>query len=185
VSTAAQLIANQANASLSTGPLTAAGKAASSANATKHGLSSGFRILSTEDPSEYDALLGRLLNEMQPTTEHESFLVSLMAQSRWKLARIGRLEDDLFEKMLNGEEVTRQLDLMRRYSAAAERSYYKAHKELTDGRRTELKTKSEALDQYIRQTVFAPMPGQKPIPITTKPAKPSAAAALGNLALRL
>lgn len=88
----------------------------------------------SEDRAEYDALLEDLLREMQPTTEHESLLVSLMVQARWKLARMVRLEADLFERMSSGEDVTNELELIHRYSGAAERSYFKAHKEFTDGR---------------------------------------------------
>ena len=54
MATTAQLLANQQNAALSTGPRTPDGKAASSPNATKHGLSSAFRVLAHEDQEEFD-----------------------------------------------------------------------------------------------------------------------------------
>ena len=50
MSTAAQTLANQANAQFSTGPQTPEGKAAASRNAATHGLSnSAFTLLPTED----------------------------------------------------------------------------------------------------------------------------------------
>jgi hypothetical protein len=55
MSTEAQISANQANAQLSTGPKTEAGKSASSQNSWKHGLAVGvFRVLATEDQFMYD-----------------------------------------------------------------------------------------------------------------------------------
>ena len=51
MATPAQLLANQANAALSSGPRTDAGKAASSRNATTHGFSTGvFQIDTADEP---------------------------------------------------------------------------------------------------------------------------------------
>jgi len=57
MSTHAQVTANQQNAARSTGPRTPEGKAVSARNATRHGLTSGFRILPSEDPEAYHQLL--------------------------------------------------------------------------------------------------------------------------------
>ena len=57
----AQVLANRANARLSTGPKTEAGKAAVSQNAASHGLSSGsFTLLPHENPEEFNQLLESL-----------------------------------------------------------------------------------------------------------------------------
>ena len=53
MTTEAKIEANRANAQHSTGPRTEEGKAASSRNALKHGLTSFTVLLPTEDPAEY------------------------------------------------------------------------------------------------------------------------------------
>src|SRR5436305_14849275 len=101
MATAAQIIANQHNATHSTGPKTPEGKAAAARNATKHGLSGAFTVLPHEDQAEFNTLLASLREELKPTSEHQRFLVEEMAQSRWRLARARRLENAMFEQMLN------------------------------------------------------------------------------------
>jgi xanthine/CO dehydrogenase XdhC/CoxF family maturation factor len=92
MSTPAQISANQRNARSSTGPCTDAGKALCSQNGVSHGPSSNFSVLTHESQSEFDALLASLRAEFSPATQNDQFLVGEMAQSRWKMRRIDRLE---------------------------------------------------------------------------------------------
>jgi hypothetical protein len=157
MATAAQITANQQNASHSTGPKTPEGKVAAARNSTKHGLSGAFTVLHHEDQEEFDILLACLRDEFYPGNQHESFLVEQMAQSRWRLARARRLENAMFERMLNGyipadddQRIAakllnggdRALATIERYAAAAERSYYKAHAELLKSRQLRNEPKS-------------------------------------------
>jgi hypothetical protein len=157
MATAAQISANQQNATHSTGPKTPEGKAAAARNSTKHGLSGAFTVLPHEDQDEFDILLACLRDEFHPGNEHESFLVEQMAQSRWRLARARRLETAMFEQMLNGHIPAdddqriaaklvsggdRALAAIQRYASAAERSYYKAHAELLKSRQLQNEPKS-------------------------------------------
>src|ERR1700709_993997 len=81
MSTEAQISANQTNAKNSTGPKTEAGKAASSQNSWKHGLTVGvFRVLATEDQFHYDLLRQALFLEYEPAPTTEAILVERMAQ---------------------------------------------------------------------------------------------------------
>src|SRR5947208_1976727 len=98
MATQPQLDANRENALHSTGPRTAAGKSRSAANATRHGLTGTFSVLSSESQDDFDDLLQRMLAEVHPQGEHETFLVQQMAQSRWLLLRAERLENRLFEQ---------------------------------------------------------------------------------------
>ncbi|HZU23927.1 MAG TPA: hypothetical protein VFA04_00300 [Bryobacteraceae bacterium] len=52
MSSSAQILANQKNATSSTGPRTEAGKATSSQNAVSHGLTGGFRVLPHENQAD-------------------------------------------------------------------------------------------------------------------------------------
>jgi hypothetical protein len=155
MASSAQIVANQNNALLSTGPKTPEGKSAAARNSIKHGLSGAFTVLPHEDQDEFDILLACLRDEMAPANEHESFLVEQMAQSRWRLRRLQRLENAAFELLMEIEQGSPLVTLdsdhriaarmiqgrgdalasLHRYSTAAERSYYKAHKEFLAARR--------------------------------------------------
>src|SRR6266851_7636250 len=103
MATAAQITANQNNSAHSTGPKTPEGKTAAARNSTKHGLSGAFTVLPHEDQDEFDILLVCLRDEFHPANQHETFLVELMAQSRWRLARARRIETAIFDQMLQSE----------------------------------------------------------------------------------
>ena len=61
MSSAAKALANRQNSLHSTGPATAEGKAASSQNALRHGLTSKQIVLPGEDAAHYDELRQDLL----------------------------------------------------------------------------------------------------------------------------
>jgi hypothetical protein len=200
MATAAQITANQNNAVHSTGPKTPEGKSAAARNSTKHGLSGAFLVLAHEDQDEFDILLVCLRDEFQAATEHESFLVGQMAESRWRLRRTQRLETAVFDQMLMGEISDeapdhriaakllaggdRALATLQRYAAAAERSYYKAHAELLKSRqmRNEAKTVKDIDAVIIGRLVNAPPPRLRNEP---KPGPKFYTAPGENLALRL
>jgi hypothetical protein len=79
MSTHAQTHANRRNVQASTGPRTLDGKAISSANSTKHGLSARFRVLANENQEEFDELVAEHHRTFQPTNTHEQFMVEEMA----------------------------------------------------------------------------------------------------------
>jgi hypothetical protein len=152
MSTETQILANRRNALNSTGPRTAEGKANSSGNATRHGLSAAFRVLPNENQEEFDELIADYRCNFAPTTTHERFLVEEMAQSRWRLARIRRLEAAVIEQMIGAagsldsdavlaaallDNKAGPFKTLQRYAAAAERSYYRALKQLQAGRKEE------------------------------------------------
>ena len=87
MSTQAQILANQANSQLSTGPKTEAGKAISSKNNLRHGLTGPFVVLAWEDQEEFRTLQNELLAEHQPTKLTEKMLVEDLAQSLAAQAR--------------------------------------------------------------------------------------------------
>jgi len=202
MATAAQITANQNNATLSTGPKTPEGKAAAARNATKHGLAGAFTVLPHEDQEEFDILIACLRDEFQPANQHESFLVEQMAQSRWRLSRARRLETAMFDQMLM-EDLTqddpdqqiaaklltggdRALATIQRYATAAERSYYKAHTELLRSRqmRNEAKLVADLDASVIGRIMNAPPPGRNEPKSNNSPVV-ARHSALNNLALRL
>ena len=165
-----KLIANK-----STGPLTPEGKIISSKNAIKHGLSSPRPVLPHENQAEFDSLLADLQNELQPQGPHEFFLVRQMADAQWKLARAQKIETAVFERMLDPHDKTNSspemqmaaamtkyggdaLMKIQRYTSAIERSYYKAHKELLAGRKTNVakpvSPAQKAPEQHAKDAAF-------------------------------
>ncbi len=94
----AQLAANRANAQLSTGPVTEAGRAASSQNATKHGLTGKIAILPGEDPARFRAMLDMWGAVFQPKNDYERSLVDSIVSSDWRMGRIKRIEGAIHTK---------------------------------------------------------------------------------------
>jgi hypothetical protein len=125
----AKLAANRANAQHSTGPLTAAGKAASSQNNFKHGLYSKQVVVQGEDPAELDALKADLRAEHQPANTTEELLVNEMAEQYWRLQRARRIEAHLFA---DGAPIITQMNAVTRLMSSAERGFYKALKTLRE-----------------------------------------------------
>jgi hypothetical protein len=91
-----RLAANRANAQLSTGPKTPAGKAVSSRNAVKTGLTGRTILLPSEDAKVYEAHLLRYREEFQPVGARETQLVQNLADTQWRLDRIPNLEAGLY-----------------------------------------------------------------------------------------
>ncbi len=114
---------NRQNSLHSTGPVSVAGKLASSRNSLKHGLASATLIIPGEDPAAFEALKTALIEEHQPATETEELLVNEMAQSYWLEQRALRLQNDCFTE--NGIDEKR-LSLFLRYQTTHHRAFHKA-----------------------------------------------------------
>ncbi|MBV9677424.1 MAG: hypothetical protein JO185_13890 [Acidobacteriaceae bacterium] len=91
-----RLAANRANAQWSTGPQTPEGKAKSSLNAVKTGLTGRSVLLPSEDAEAYETHLLQYLERFAPVGERETELVQSLADTQWRLNRIPGLEFGLF-----------------------------------------------------------------------------------------
>src|SRR5690242_4000949 len=94
----ARLLANQANAQLSTGPRTPEGQAKSSLNAVKTGLTGRTVLLPSDDTAEYERHLAAYADEFAPIGLLETNLLQSIAETDWRLHRIPALESALFAK---------------------------------------------------------------------------------------
>lgn len=92
----AKLAANRANAVKSTGPVTAEGKAKSSLNAVKTGLTGRTILLSTEEAAVYEAHIERYFSSLAPADEEERTLVQVIADTQWRLLSIAPLETAIY-----------------------------------------------------------------------------------------
>jgi len=109
MSTEKQITANRENAKKSTGPRSAAGKAAVSLNALKHGLLAQAALLPGEDEESFRSFADDLLAELEPVGARECLLAEQVVNLAWKLNRASRVEAGLFvrERALAEEEWAR------------------------------------------------------------------------------
>jgi hypothetical protein len=124
----AQLAANQANAQLSTGPSTPEGKAISSQNNFRHGLTQtegDITFLEGESSAQYDKALAGFQKEWKPTTETEHDLVQRLATRQFLRRRALRLQNQFLAP--DGTILDqKQFALYNRYETQHERAYNKA-----------------------------------------------------------
>jgi hypothetical protein len=147
MASASQTSANQLNANRSTGPTTEAGKAASSQNNFRHGLTGAFRVLPAENQAEFDQLVASLRAEHQPSTITESILVDNMAQHYWLSQRAQRLQDITMAEDLPAKDQDRQFALFLRYQTTNDRAFHQCLAQLlklrSEKRRSEIGFESQ------------------------------------------
>lgn len=102
MATPAQIAANRANAALSTGPRTEAGKARSRYNGLRHGLFARDVVLPGEDRAEFDAMAADLLADLRPHGRYETMLVHRLADISWRLGRAAAIEAGLLSPTWDG-----------------------------------------------------------------------------------
>jgi hypothetical protein len=96
MSTPAQIAANQKNSQLSTGPSSPDGKAKSSLNAVKTGLTGRTVLLPGDDAVAYEAHVAGFFERHQPAGDEERNLVQSLADTGWRLLRIPALEYGIY-----------------------------------------------------------------------------------------
>ena len=96
MSTSAQIAANQNNAQLSTGPSSPDGKAKSSLNAVKTGLTGRTVLLPGDDAALYEAHVVHFMKHHEPANGDERNLVQSLADTEWRLLRIPALEYGIY-----------------------------------------------------------------------------------------
>jgi hypothetical protein len=96
MASAAQVTASRINGALSHGPTSTEGKATSSLNALKTGLTGRTVLLPSEDAALYEAHLTRFREQYQPAGDQELALVQFLADTHWRIARIPSLEMGIF-----------------------------------------------------------------------------------------
>lgn len=122
--------ANRQSAQHSTGPTTAAGKAAASLNAVTYGLRAQRLLLPGEDYREYQELCAGLQAEWQPQTPTERFYLEAMSTAHWLLARADMSEQCIYQAELPLEKESALLDRVAARRTRLERSYTTAMHEL-------------------------------------------------------
>lgn len=129
----AQIAANQANALLSTGPVTPEGKARVSQNALRHGLTAKHLVVRDDEREEFHELRQSLLAELAPQGAVETITFHELLHAAWNLHRFRRIEAELSAggpEDFSSPEHAAAADRLSRYQARAQRAWYRALQEL-------------------------------------------------------
>src|ERR1700757_509638 len=94
-----QLEANRRNALKSTGPKSEEGKAKSSMNALRHGLTAAQAVLPHEDQHGYEKLREGMLESYAPENPAEQAIVEELANAYWRLMRLHRVETRYWDQV--------------------------------------------------------------------------------------
>jgi hypothetical protein len=155
MATSAQITANQANAQLSSGPKTEAGKQRAKLNSFRHGLTGQVHTFTPEDQEAFDKHCTGIRDSLSPVGAFELDLAQAVAEDRWRLNRARALEGGIFALAQADPEADpafahartwladcRNLQLLTLYESRIQRSIEKALAQLTA-----LQEKREAVHQ--------------------------------------
>ena len=129
MATTAQILANRQNAEKSSGPVTIAGKARVSQNATKLGLFSVANFVRPEERDIFNEFETGYMLELSPATPLEQTLAREIVHAAWRLRRCASLEVAPPDN-LTDEELDRLQISIDRARSAAQRTFHRSLKEL-------------------------------------------------------
>jgi len=149
--TQAQIDAARRNGAKSQGPKIPEGKAISSQNALRHGMTAKNVLLTSEDPESFHKLADAYYEKFQPADDVERDLVDEMVIAKWRQRRDWSNEAALFDLEMDHQtkkidaqyqkidhacryslafralaDESKSIQLLTRYETAHRRSYYKA-----------------------------------------------------------
>jgi hypothetical protein len=88
MATAAQTLANQANALHSTGPKSPEGKARAARNNTRHGLTLGVLVIEDHEKDAHAALATELREQVCPGSNLEEEAFRQLLDGAWRLLKV-------------------------------------------------------------------------------------------------
>ncbi|MBL8290266.1 MAG: SEC-C domain-containing protein [Bryobacterales bacterium] len=125
------------------GPTSAQGKAASSRNAMRHGLTNLHPVVTEADRPEYEALREQLLDSLQPVGFLQDLTVQRLVNAAWNMQRCLKLENQVMASIdgadpLSNPDTQKQVALFQRYYLRFEGSYRANLRELERLQRLQL-----------------------------------------------
>ena len=139
MASAAQILANKANAQHSTGPKTDAGKTTSSQNATKHGFTSKTFVILPGQEEAFETLESTLRQQFAPDAGYQEFVFNRILHAAWTQHRCECAEVELHSESATPtrdpfitESLERKVRTLATYATRAERSFHKYVKELRE-----------------------------------------------------
>jgi hypothetical protein len=130
MATPAQVIANQSNAALSTGPATADGKARVSQNATKLGLFSTASFVAPEEQAIFAGFRADWLHQLAPVGTLQEHIAREIIQAAWRMRRCANLEMEVPSTPGEPERAERLQSSIDRARATAHRVFNRCLNEL-------------------------------------------------------
>jgi hypothetical protein len=103
MATLRQVLANRLNASKSTGPVTAEGKAIVARNAVKHAVFAENLLAEGDDPAELEEFRAALLADLAPQTPSQRMLAERIISANWRLRRLSSAEEHLHRSIADAE----------------------------------------------------------------------------------
>ena len=102
MATKRQIESARRNGALSRGPATEAGRAVSSRNSLKHGLTAKkVFVLSNESTDVFEELVAAIHAEHRPRTPLETEICTAIAHAHWRLKRLWVTECAMYDKQMN------------------------------------------------------------------------------------
>jgi hypothetical protein len=167
MSTPAQITANQANAKLSTGPTSEAGRKIVSANSVKHGFCAKVHTLLPGEEEPFAQHLEGYIKTYAPVGAPEEDLVRSLADSNWRLTKINALERTLFIRLETAEpeafeDTLKELRRTSTYGNKTQRTIEKTRSALKEMQSARRSAYDKAQEEAILLTQLAHAKGQPP-----------------------
>jgi hypothetical protein len=163
---AAKLIANRTNATLSTGPVDTS---KTRFNGLTHGLTSKKSVIPGENQEEYDTFEANLRKQLAPATPIENVLAERVIAAAWRLQRFARVETAFFTSRIDAyleanpnsdpdvamanlfvdPAESARMRLFLRYQNSVQREYDKAYKEFKAAQAERPETQSDGLSRLL------------------------------------
>jgi hypothetical protein len=187
MATPAQIAANQANAQLSTGPKTEAGKERAKLNSFRHGLTGQVHIFTPEDQEAFDRHCTGIRESLAPVGAFELDLAQSVAEDRWRLSRARALEGGIFALAQHGDPGNidaafaqartwladgRNLQLLTLYESRIQRSIEKALAQLATFQEKREAAHRKAMEEALLLAQLDHMRGQPYCPERDLPPDP-------------
>jgi hypothetical protein len=173
MATRKQIEANRRNARKSTGPRTAAGRAASSRNALRHGLTAYQIVIPDASAVEFTAFYRERYEALAPVDPVGEGLVERIITCEWRLRRTYRVEARLMSKIeapYSLSLILNQLGALSRYEAALDRALQRARH---DFERHQARIRGEDVAAPIAITVSGTLDvDDQPRPSQDRPPQP-------------
>lgn len=130
MATAAQVLANQANAQHSTGPRTGDGKARSSRNSLQHGLTLGVLVIADEEAEAFAAFVAEMRADLFPVDAMQEEAFQQFIDGAWRLRKIRALMDEMAAGQSDDPfivpDCAPKIHALMRHRAAAEMLVYRS-----------------------------------------------------------
>jgi hypothetical protein len=147
MASAAQVTANIANAQHSSGPRTETGKAASSQNSLKHGLTAQSVLVPGEDEAAYRTMCERMFQSFTLTGEPERILIQILCDTQWRIQRCSRIE----AAILSADTIDlKALDTLSKHESRLNKIYNTTFKQARDLIEARLLVDQASLKEAIR-----------------------------------